>query len=306
MGRRRQGQGDRPAGQPGRRRREVQRRQQRRPHDRHRRGRGAAEVRAAPAALGHPHAGLRAGDRQRGRHRPRRAVRGDRRAGGPRRRHVRAGRQQLRAPHHAVQPHHRPGHRALPRQVQDRHHRPRHRPDLRRQDGAHRHPGAGPVRRGRATGEGCRRAEPEEPDARQDLQPQGLRRRRRRRRTRVLRRAAATDGRRHLAAARADARRRPHGGARGRPGDAARRRPRHLPVRDELERDGRRRVHRQRHPADADQPGDRDREGLHDAGRRGAVPDRVARRRRASCCARRARSSARPPAGRAAAAGSTR
>ena len=34
--------------------------------------------------------------------------------------------------------------------------------------------------------------------------------------------------------------------ARGRPGDAARRRPRHLPVRDVLQRDRRRRVHRRR------------------------------------------------------------
>ena len=42
-----------------------------------------------------------------------------------------------------------------------------------------------------------RRAEPEEPGAGQDLQPQGLRRRRGRRRARVLRRPAAPDGRRH-------------------------------------------------------------------------------------------------------------
>ena len=67
----------------------------------------------------------------------------------------------------------------------------------------------------------------------------------------------------------------------------------------------RRRVHRLRHPADAHRPGHRDPQGLHDPGRRGAVPDRAARRRRASSCARRARSTARRPAARAAAAGST-
>ena len=51
VGRRGQGQGDRPPRQPCRLRREVQRRQQRRAHGRDRR----REVRAAPAALGHPH-----------------------------------------------------------------------------------------------------------------------------------------------------------------------------------------------------------------------------------------------------------
>ena len=56
------------------------------PHGRHRR----REVRAAPAAVGHPLARRRPGDRQRRRRRPRGAVRGDRRARGPRRRHLRA------------------------------------------------------------------------------------------------------------------------------------------------------------------------------------------------------------------------
>ena len=93
-------------------RRQVQRRQQRRAHHRHRR----REVRAAPAALRHPHARLRPGHRQRRGHRPRRAVRGDRRARGARRRHLPAGRQRLRARHHVVQPHARQGHRAVPRQ----------------------------------------------------------------------------------------------------------------------------------------------------------------------------------------------
>ena len=51
--------------------------------------------------VGHPHARRRARHRQRRRHRPRRAVQRDRRARGPRRRHLAAGRQRQRAPHRA-------------------------------------------------------------------------------------------------------------------------------------------------------------------------------------------------------------
>ena len=50
----------------------------------------------------------------------------------------------------------------------------------------------------------------------------------------------------------------------GRPGHPAGRRPRHLPVRHLLERDLRRRLHRLRHPADPDRPGDGRRQGVHD------------------------------------------
>ena len=95
-----------------------------------------------------------------------------------------------------------------------------------------------------------------------------------------VRRAVAPDGRRHLAGARAGAGRRGERAARGRPGDAARRRPRHLPVRDVVVGDGRRRVHRVGHPADPGDAGHRDPQGVHDPGRRGAVPDRAVRRRR--------------------------
>ena len=118
-------------GQPGRLRREVQRRQQRRPHRGHRR----REVRPAPAALRHPLARLRAGHRQRRRRRPRRAVRGARRT--CRRAGVDTSRPrgQFRRPRHrGVQPGARQGDRALPREPPDRHDRPRHRADLRRQD----------------------------------------------------------------------------------------------------------------------------------------------------------------------------
>ena len=49
------------------------------------------------------------------------------------RRHQPAGDLRRRAPDHAVPPGAGPGDRALPRQGQDRHHRPRHRPRVRRQ-----------------------------------------------------------------------------------------------------------------------------------------------------------------------------
>ena len=53
-----------------------------------------------------------------------------------------------RAPDHAVPPGAGQGDRALPGQRPDRHHRPGHRPDLRRQGGPDRHPGPGPARPG--------------------------------------------------------------------------------------------------------------------------------------------------------------
>ena len=147
----------------------------------------------------------------------------------------------------------------------------------------------------------------QEPGAGQDLQPP-----RARRSSRSSRSCSSYADRlrpmvvRHRAAAQPGARPRRDRAARGRPGHAARRRPRHLPVRHLVLGDRRRRLHRVRHPADPDRPGDRDRQGLHDPRRRGPVPDRAARRRRRAACARSAPSSAPPPAGRAAAAGTTR
>ncbi len=76
---------------------------------------GRREVRPAPAAVRHPHAGLHAGDRQRRRRRPGRAVPGDRRSRGPRRRHLPAGGQLRRARDRRVQPGARQGDRAVPR-----------------------------------------------------------------------------------------------------------------------------------------------------------------------------------------------
>ena len=61
---------------------------------------------------------------------------------------------------------------------------------------------------------------------------------------------------------------------RGRPGDPARPRPRHVSVRDLVEPDRRRGRHGHRNRADADRPRDRSREGVRDARRRRPVPDR--------------------------------
>ena len=206
------------------------------------------------------------------------ALRGDRRTRGARGRHQPAGRQLGGPRHHVVQPHARQGHRALPRLAQDRHDRPRHRPDLRRQDVAHRHPRAGPLRRGHPAAEGRGRARGQEPGAGQDLQPPRGRCRRGRRRAAVVCRAAAPHGRRHHPAAPAGARPRRHRAARGRPGHAARRRLRHLPLRHLLERHGRWRLHRLGHPPDPHRLGHRHPQGLLDPRRRGPLPDRAARR----------------------------
>ncbi len=84
----------------------------------------------------------------------------------------------------------------------------------------------------------------EEPAARQGLQPPRGRGRRRRRGAPGVRRPVAADGRRHVAAAQPGARPRRDRAVRGRAGDDARRRPRHLPVRDLVQRGRRRRLHR--------------------------------------------------------------
>ena len=121
-----------------------------------------------------------------------------------------------------------------------------HRAGVRRQDQPRRHPRAGPLRREHPAPEGRGRARPEEPPAGEDLQPPRDHGRRDRRRPAVVRRAPAADGRRHRAAAQRGARRRRRRRVRGRPGHDARRRPRHLPVRDVVVGDGRRRRHRRR------------------------------------------------------------
>ena len=122
-----------------------------------------------------------------------------------------------------------------------------------------------------------------------------------------VRRAAAPVHRRHPADALA--RRSTRGetvlleGAQAHP---ARRRPRHVSVRDLVQPDGRRRLRRRRHPADPDHPGHRRDQGVHDPGRLRARSRPSCSTTTASTCARSAASTAPPPAGSGAAAGSTR
>ena len=142
---------------------------------------------------------------------------------------------------------HRQGHRALPRQEQGRHDRTRHRPGVRRQGRPGRHPHRRPLRREDPARQGRGQPRREEPAAGQGLQPPRGRRRRRRRGAPGVHRTAAADGRRHLAAAQRRARPRRDRALRGRPGDHARRRPRHLPVRHL--------VHRRSPAASAPAPG---------------------------------------------------
>ena len=83
------------------------------------------------------------------------------------------------------------------------------------------------------------------------------------------------------------ARQRRDGPLRGRPGDPARPRPRDLSLRHLLEPDRRRGDRRGRGRADRHRRGLGSRQGLHDAGRSGALPDRARRRgRRAHARAR--------------------
>ena len=92
---------------------------------------------------------------------------------------------------------------------------------------------------------------------------------------------------RHLAAAQPGARRGQDRAVRGRPGHHARRRPRHLPVRDVRQQPGRRRrLHRRRRRPDPHRPGDRRDQGLHHPRRLRPVPDRAVRRRTARSSAK--------------------
>ena len=70
------------------------------------------------------------------------------------------------------------------------------------------------------------------------------------------------------------------GAARGRPGHHARRGPRHLPVRHLVLPHRGRGLRRGRHRPDPDLRRHRDRQGVHDPGRRGALPHRAPRRHR--------------------------
>ena len=200
--------------------------------DRHQR----REVRHPPAPQRHPHARRHERDRQRRRRLARGAVPRARRPARARGRDGRPGGQRQRARHRVVPLHDRQGHRALPRQEPDRHHRSRHRPGLRRQDQPRRRPGRGPLRRGHPA---------QKVEAALDVRNHLL--------TKVYnRRAIEVDAVVEELLSYAE-RLRPmvadtslllnralddgqDGALRGRPGDHARRRPRHLPVRHVVQR----------------------------------------------------------------------
>ena len=91
--------------------------------------------------------------------------------------------------------------------------------------------------------------------------------------------ARAAPRRRHVARPGRPRARRPRP-ARGRPGHAARHRPRLVPVRDLVVADRRRRLHGRRDRAAPGRRGHRRDEGVRDAGRLRAVPDRADRRDR--------------------------
>ena len=143
MGRRGQGKGHRPAGRPYRRDRPLPGRQQRRPHDRPRRG----EVQVPPDPVRHPalRQGLR--DRQRRRARPEDPARGDRRPAPARRRRRQPEDLRQRPPDHALPRAARYGGRAEAGQALAGDDPARHRPLLRRQGAEARHPRPGPARR---------------------------------------------------------------------------------------------------------------------------------------------------------------
>ena len=98
--------------------------------------------------------------------------------------------------------------------------------------------------------------------------------------TRQLRPPARAPHRRHREALLGRARQRQDGDLRGRPGDPARPRPRHLSLRHLLQPDRRRRLRRRRGRPDRHRRGLGHRQGLRDPGRRRALPDRAGRRGR--------------------------
>ena len=235
---------------------------------------------AAPDPLGDPVPRQALRDRQRRRDRPARA---DRRARHPAL--ARGGRERAagvgqRPPDHALPHAAGLGRRGETREPADRDHPPGHRALLRRQGREARDPRPGPARREdpeeedrRGDGAQAPLAAPlrEGPRARPAHHDRGIP---------DLRPPPRAAHRRHLQADVAAARRGRHGDPRGRPGGDARHRPRHLSVRDLLQPAGRGRLRGQRHRAEGDRGGVGRVQGLHHPGRRGAVPERAARRHR--------------------------
>ena len=300
VGRRGQGQDRRPA-RPGIRCRvPLPGRPECRAHDRRRR----RDVQDPPDAE-RRHLRQDVGDRRRLRRRPAGAARRARRARSARDRRVGRRRLRERAPDHAVARRDRPGVGAAARPPADRHDAPRDRPGVRGQGVAHRHPRAGRARPEDPAPEDRGRARREEPLARAHLRGGAVRPRGGVGAVRRARGAARAVRRRRLAARRPRARRRQGRALRGRAGDAARPRPRHVSVRHVVEPDRVGRGDRDRHRPDAHRPRARRLEGVRDARRRRAVPVGDRRARPGAGCASSAASTARSPAASAAAAGST-
>ena len=182
----------------------------------------------------------------------------------------------------------------------DRHHPARHRPLLRGQGRARRHPGAGPARPEDPGAQARDRARGEERDPREALRAAAPRARgawpRTSSRYAERLRPFIADTALLIDEALRDGKR---GAVRGRPGHDARHRPRHVSLRDLVQPDRRRGLHR----APASGPTRIDRvlgvtQGLRHPGRRGAVPHRARRRGRAADAGarQRVRHHHRPPA----------
>src|SRR6266545_2026865 len=221
----------------------------------------------------HPPPAHHHADRRRRGGRPRRAAGRAGRPGGAGHLHRQPQGLGQRAPDHAVAQGARQARRALSRQQQDRHHRAWHRPGLRRQGRAARHPRAGPARPQDPGPEGRGGPARAQPPARQGLQPVAVRRRGGGRGVHDLCRGAAPADRRHLAVPVEGAPGRQAGAVRGRPGDHAGRRPRHLPLRDVVAGVGRRAGGRRRRPR-RDPGGHRPGQGLHHQGGLRTAADR--------------------------------
>ena len=183
---------------------------------------------------------------------------------------------------HLIMPYHQEidaSDRASSRQEQARHHQVRHRPCLRRQGVTRRAARAGSHRPEDLPREARSRAQREEPDPRQDLQPAAaVDRRAVQEVPRRVRAADRSDDRRLGVAGARSARARREHLARRRPGHLPRSRPRHLSVRHVVEPGGGRRLHRRGRRATRHQPHRRHRQALHHPRRRRTVPDRDPRR----------------------------
>ena len=267
--------------------------------------RDGREVEVPPDPVRDPLPGQALRDRQRRRDRPEGPHGRARRPAREGHRPLRPADQRQRAPDHAVPHAPRPRGGDEARQAPDRHHAARHRPRVRRQGRAARHPRPGPARR----------EDPQEEDHGRD----GAQAPRAAPLRQVARARPAVDDRglphlrppdravhrRHRADHLEGARRRPRRHLRGRPGHAARHRPRHVSLRDVVEPRGRERRDRHRRRAEGPRRDLGRGQGVRDPRRRRPVPDGARRRARRRDPRGRRRVRHHHRAARAASAGST-